>query len=540
MKKTLYLLFVLIGIQLYSRASIIDSLKLELNKTSDLSLHRADIYNKIGNSYYLVQDYSKAIDSKKAALKIYTKLHDFTNQILCLEQLGIYYADISDFEKSVSYLFEGLRLVDKRKNTFQYNSLLFNLGTTYLAAGNTHQGLNYLKRTLKYYKKQHHSYKLAAVYSNCGAAYMGLEDLKNSRFYFDKALQIGLKNNYLAIIGAAYINLGNIHYEKKEYQEALLKYNLAIDFCKKGADERGISHTNIGIANVYNRLKEFPEALEIYKKCILYFREKNDLNELVPALKSVSEIYTKMGDVNQSYFYFKEYSKMKDKLSKEEVLNKMAILKLKFDTEKLEKNTANKIELLEKKRKIDTLKVYVLLGICLIVVLVVIIFYTKNKYQKKILQNNRKEKAYLEEELKYRFSELEFFALHIVQKNNLLNELKADFKALKGKESTSTAINSIVLKINNTIKKNKELELFSKRVDEVNASFYKVLETKFPDLTNNEKKLCTLIKLNLSSKEIAVLNDVTEGAITMARYRLRKKIGIEHDENLTDFFHNIG
>ena len=231
---------------------------------------------------------------------------------------------------------------------------------------------------------------------------------------------------------------------------------------------------------------------------------------------------------------------MKDKLSKEEVLNKIAILKLKFDTEKLEKNSASKIELLEKKRKIDTLKVYVLLGICVIVVLIVIIFYTKNNYQKKILLSNRKEKAYLEEELKYRFSELEFFALHIVQKNNLLNELKADFKALKGKESPSTAINSIVLKINNTIKKNKELELFSKRVDEVNASFYKVLETKFPDLTNNEKKLCTLIKLNLSSKEIAVLNNVTEGAITMARYRLRKKIEIEHDENLTEFFQNLG
>lgn len=539
MKKPFYILIALCGILFHSNASTVDSLQNILKNTPDQTITRADLLHKLSKSYYSFLSYPNAIQAEKQALDLYKTLGQKNKQLMCMENLGIYYSDITDFEKSFVYLFDGLKLVNKKESPIIYNSLLFNLATTYIEAGNNKQGLFYLKKCLKFYRKDRDHYKLAAVYSNIGAAYMGLEDLKNSTTSFQKALQLGIKYKFPSIIGSAYINLGNVYYETHENQKALTTYQLAIYFFEKGKDERGLSHTKVSMANVYKNMGDYPTALALYNEYIPYFKEKNDLNELVPALKQISDLYEKMGQTQQSYSYFREYTKMKDNLSKEDVLNKMAILKIKFDNDKIEKANTTRIELLEKKRKINLLQLYILIGITIVISLVVFIFYTKNKYQKILLKSTLTEKTYLQEELKYRFSELEFFALHIVQKNNLLTELKNDFKALKGKESTSSDINSIVLKINNTIKKNKDLELFSKRVDEVNASFYKILESKFPDLTNNEKKLCTLIKLNLTCKEIAVLNDVSEGAITMARYRLRKKLEIEHDENLNEYLQNV-
>lgn len=543
MKKGFNILIIILVSVFQTKGVPVDSLLSELKKNISVTLEHADTLSKQSNTYYKNQDYLKAIAFKKQALSIYKSLNETKKQVSAYEHLGIFYSDITDFEKSLASFFEGIKLVDKNKDPAQYNSLMLNIGTTYIEAGNNKQGVHYLNRVLSYYLKENNPAHLAATYSNIGVAYKGLRQLDSAVFCFGKSLQIGQEYNLPSTVAASYTNMGDVFLEKSEFKEALQSYQLALIFFKKNNDERGRWHTQSGIADVYKSLGDYSSALNLYKECITYFKAKNDLSYLVTSLKNVSDIYDSLKDNEKSFRYFREYAQLKDTLSQSETLNKMTSLQMKLDIENLEKENAIKNDLLEKEQKINTLKTYILLGILVIVLLIVFIVYNKKQHQRNVLRlelkTTQQEKGKLEEELKYRLTELESFALQIVQKNDLLNDLKKDLKVFKGVDSYSAEINNITFKINNAIKSNKDLERFSKRVDEVNASFFNTLTQKFSDLTEKEKKLCALLKLNLSSKEIAILNNVSEGAITMARYRLRKKLGIEHDENLTDFFQSI-
>src|SRR5690606_12477332 len=84
-------------------------------------------------------------------------------------------------------------------------------------------------------------------------------------------------------------------------------------------------------------------------------------------------------------------------------------------------------------------------------------------------------------------------------------------------------------------KENQDWDNFALHFNNVNSDFFNKLKDKFPDLTPNELKLCALIKMNLSSKEIAQLMNITIKAVEVGRYRLRKKLHISSETNLYDF-----
>ena len=92
------------------------------------------------------------------------------------------------------------------------------------------------------------------------------------------------------------------------------------------------------------------------------------------------------------------------------------------------------------------------------------------------------------------------------------------------------------MKITQSLRRNEDVEKLQKRIEVVHSGFLKTLSLQFPQLTEKENRLCVMLKLDLSSKEIAVLNNITENAVMMARYRMRKKMNLNSEENLVDFF----
>lgn len=76
---------------------------------------------------------------------------------------------------------------------------------------------------------------------------------------------------------------------------------------------------------------------------------------------------------------------------------------------------------------------------------------------------------------------------------------------------------------------------FSYYFGQVHPSFYQNLQSRFPDLSLKEKRLCAFLRLGLSSKEIAAITFVETRSVESARNRLRKKLNLDVDENLTTF-----
>mgnify|MGYP000098975987 CR=1 FL=1 len=145
-------------------------------------------------------------------------------------------------------------------------------------------------------------------------------------------------------------------------------------------------------------------------------------------------------------------------------------------------------------------------------------------------------KAELEKEIEFKEKEQKKIALSIIRKNEILSKLKVEIERIKSKPEKTlkfgdlNTLKVLILDNLNLEKERKSLDIYIK---ELNNSFFQNLERKYPGLTNNEKKLCSLLRLKLSSKEIASILNITPKSVEVNRYRLRKKMKIGKDEKLT-------
>lgn len=142
--------------------------------------------------------------------------------------------------------------------------------------------------------------------------------------------------------------------------------------------------------------------------------------------------------------------------------------------------------------------------------------------------------------MEIRKRELTSSALRLIQITEMNNKLISELNELnkftnrKGGE----LIRKLLTKFNDTTSEN-TLKEFETRFERVYESFYKSLNARFPDLTANDLKLCAFLRLNLSTKDIAAITFQNPQSIDMARYRLRKKLNLQQEDNLTDFLMNI-
>ncbi len=147
----------------------------------------------------------------------------------------------------------------------------------------------------------------------------------------------------------------------------------------------------------------------------------------------------------------------------------------------------------------------------------------------KVVMGLRNDKLRSEIESKNR--ELAATAMSIIRKNELLLTIKDELL----QEKKNPYVKSVLNIIDRNMNDNDDWEYFQEVFGHTDREFLNRLKEKHPELTPNDIKLCIYLRLNLSSKEIAPLLNISTRSIEIKRYRLRKKMNLEHDQNLTDY-----
>lgn len=144
----------------------------------------------------------------------------------------------------------------------------------------------------------------------------------------------------------------------------------------------------------------------------------------------------------------------------------------------------------------------------------------------------------LQAEIQIKNKALASATMHLINKNGFIEHTKSHLNTIIKKSKNEDVINEIK-KIISSIEKNiagdKDWEQFEMHFDEVHGDFMTRFKVEFPDLSPQEIKLSAYLRMNLSSKEIANLMNITVRGVEIARYRLRKKIQLERSENLQEF-----
>ena len=150
------------------------------------------------------------------------------------------------------------------------------------------------------------------------------------------------------------------------------------------------------------------------------------------------------------------------------------------------------------------------------------------------LQNEK-----LADEVKYKNRELADTSLHLVERTDALAKVKEELQRLYRSSDGNAGLKKALQMVSEMERNNEDWDRFAARFDEINNDFLKNLKERYPVLTGNDLKLCAYLQLNMSSKEIAQLLNISLRGVEIGRYRLRKKLQLPTEKSITEFLHEV-
>lgn len=127
--------------------------------------------------------------------------------------------------------------------------------------------------------------------------------------------------------------------------------------------------------------------------------------------------------------------------------------------------------------------------------------------------------------------ELGMATMNLVKRNELLNNIKDELS----KSKSLVEVKKVIKLINSSLNNTSDWKLFEEAFNNVDKGFMKRIKTLHPSITPNDLRLCAYLRLNLSSKEIAPLLNISHKSVEVKRYRLRKKMELDHDQSLSNY-----
>ncbi|MDN3664827.1 triple tyrosine motif-containing protein [Algibacter miyuki] len=160
---------------------------------------------------------------------------------------------------------------------------------------------------------------------------------------------------------------------------------------------------------------------------------------------------------------------------------------------------------------------------------------TTNEFELKALEDNQKLMRFkndkLREDIENKNRELGMSTMNLIKKNEFLNSLKKELE----NADTTKSLKSVIRIIDKNINNADDWNLFQEAFNNADKDFLKKVKQIHPTLTSNDLRLCAYLRLNLSSKEIAPLLNISPRSVEVKRYRLRKKMELPHETSLTNY-----
>jgi tetratricopeptide (TPR) repeat protein/DNA-binding CsgD family transcriptional regulator len=520
----------------------------------------------IGIIYYYQGFYTKAIDYHIKSLNSYKKIGDKKGISGSYNNIGLVYEYQGVYTKAISYYLKSLKISEEIGDINVISSAYNNIGGLHSNQGAYDKALSYFFKSLKISNESGNKTGIADSYNNIGSIYwhQGRED--ESIQYHLKSLKIKAEIGDKRGLFSSYQNLGVSYYTKGSYDKALSYYLKSLNIAAEIDDKHGIATTHINIASLNVRLADSLAINE--KQRVAYLKEsvKNsslsyklaiDLGSLPlesEAAFTLMQAHTKLRNYKKAIEFSTISSALKDSLFNREKIEELTRIEVKYEYQKQAEidslahiNEINiKDQVLLREKEVSKMKIitFIIIGSIILIVTLLIIHLQRGRIKKNKmiaqqekhlinanLKNKELENKNLLSELEYKHKEVVNFALHIAEKNDFLENLKKTLDASNDQIERKTLKNLITQNLSTE----KDREEFNANIESLNDSFFLKLGEKFPKLTKNDKRLCALLRLSLSSKEIASIQNISPNSVDVNRYRLRKKIGITTDEDLSKF-----
>jgi tetratricopeptide (TPR) repeat protein/DNA-binding CsgD family transcriptional regulator len=440
-------------------------------------------------------DRAGALKQQIAVLRNAEALGDDAACASAHEAIGGLYGAGGDQRRALESYLAALELREKIGDDDTIALAYSNVGVVYGHLSEYERSLDYFTRALEIARRGGNRMLEVRMLVNCGRAYYSIGDVEPALENAFKALAIYGELGDRDSIPAVLSDIGSI-YERTGELTAALNYHLKALESLDGREPDSLQVREfLSVANLYNRAGLHGDALGIATQAIELARDLGERALEYQLHHALSTAYEALGEPGRALEHFRSYSLIRDEVQGAEMRRAIAEMQMRFDVE----STAREREI----------------------------------YRLKSEQ--------LEREMEHRARELTAMAANLIQKNELLEKLTDQIKQLNRTpaDDVRRQTRTILNQISDNRQSDQGWKDFEQQLALLHGDFVSRLSTRFPALAPTEIKICSLLKLGLSTKQISELMGSSDRTVENHRYRIKKKIDPDSPTGLVTFLAGV-
>jgi tetratricopeptide (TPR) repeat protein len=510
------------------------------------------VVNQRGTLAWIEGNYKAALAEYQLAEELFREAGNPLGIAKAQNNIGLVYRDMSYFDLALESMIKAATYFEAHPDPFTLATVYNNLGNVSNGHGDDSLAAVYYRKSLGYYTQIKDTNGLSMVHNNLGLVLKSMGMDGEAKKNFEMALQGYEALDYLLGQASVLGNLASLYVSEGEFEAAESLTLKALQFGEAIPSQAEITIAHLKLAELYLKWGRYADAIVHGKASLEAGKGSAALLPEASAHEVLAVAYEKSGQWQEAFFHLKQHTIINDTIFNMGKARSMEEMRLKFETRLKDQE----LETYAQKQRLDQLwKWGLAVGIILLVVLGAVI-YTRQRavirreqaLQLKDREVNAAQKARseaelkaaeserlrLQEEIQYKSKEITGLAMNIVRRNDLLEVLDRELKALR-KGVDEQKLKDLSILVSQTLSLENERKEFQLYVQEAQQNFFLRLEAAYPGLTPKEKRLCAMIKLGLSSKEIAAVFNIASSSVEVARHRLRKHLNLEHDQGLKEF-----
>ena len=476
-----------------------------------------------------------------------------------LHQIGELLFSSGHYPQSLDYLLQADNIFRNQKQTKLLAENLGTLGELYYRTTQTDLAGKQFAEALIHYQNLKDESGKANIYGHIGHLYEKRQ-LYDSSFYFQrKALQAYERINQKEGAAKIYENIGSIYEDQEKYDSAHWYFNKAYILNKQQKNDRAQIEVLNNLGDVLRKTGRYRDGLNFSKQALAMAEKTGEYYQLSGAYNDIGKGYNFLAKNDSAFYYLSLSRKYLSDIYSRESNKQLALLQTLYEIEKKDKE----IEGLTLARKTD-LFISIATGVVIVLVILIAgliisrqrlkikneqklheqnkqVYQTQNQLMEVELENKKLQEENLRQELEIKTKELSSYTLHVIRKNQQLEDLQSQLEALvkDDKRDQKKQIRQLSEQISAGLSDDQHWEEFRGIFEQVHQSFFDRLQQQSGPLTSNDLRLIALIKMNHTSSDISTLLGVSQDSLRVMRHRLRKKLSLPQGENLSNYIQSV-
>jgi len=500
------------------------------------------VYNILSVAFKNKGEQNKALPYARKALENFRISGDSLRLAGVLDNISNIYMQKGEYKTSLEYSLQSLRIFEKLNSPYDIALTHSNIAILCGYMQKYDLEKKQIFKALQYVRQTGDKYFEADLYNNLGSNYLNYDQIDSAYYYYSEALKFYKQAKVQSGIAISHQNLGLISIEKNEWQKGIAQLQKAYNLFKELNSKKDLIDTanDLAVAMIYTG--NMPAAKKYLIEAENLNTQIKNANLQLKILKNFSEFYSTNRQYDSAFVFQNRYYQLKDSIENIQVQKQIAELDKKYQTEKKEKQ----ISLLKNEKKWQQIRLRNLSIVSIVILLFMLVsgylFYQKRKKEKALALLEKEkismQKQQLEQELNFTKRQLTAYAVNIMHRNKMLNHF---LKILTDSKKTNDAIQlkKLISQLKKDIKQTLNSDIQWKKFEgifaKINPGFIKKFGALSPQITENDFRMASLIKLGMSNKEIASIFNISPQSVKNNLYRLKKKIGLDNGTSLRSF-----